>query len=173
MVTCPTSLLKEVGRSATTAARICDPEYQARLKAHRHTPEYRDYNREYNKAYAKTPEGGAIRKASSKAYKQGIQARLRKCLRSRLHAALNGRQKTGSAVKDLGCSIIELKEHLESQFKPGMTWSNHAFNGWHIDHRAPLVLFDLTDREQFLRACHYTNLQPLWAKENMSKGGRA
>jgi hypothetical protein len=48
-----------------------------------------------------------------------------------------------------------------------MTWDNWTTDGWHIDHIKPLASsFDLTDRKQFLEACHYTNLQPLWAKDN-------
>jgi hypothetical protein len=90
-------------------------------------------------------------------------------LRSRLNSVVKGRQKTGSAVKDLGCTIIFLKKHLEFKFQSGMNWNNYSHNGWHIDHIKPLSLFDLTDRKQFLQACHYTNLQPLWAKENFSK----
>lgn len=91
-------------------------------------------------------------------------------LRSRLYNALKGRFKAGSAVQDLGCSIERLKEHLESQFQGGMNWDNHG--KWHIDHKKPLASFDLTDRQQFLEACHFTNLQPLWAKKNMSKGSK-
>lgn len=60
--------------------------------------------------------------------------------------------------------------HLESLFKPGMSWENHG--EWHIDHILPLASFDLTDEQQAAKACHYTNLQPLWASENMSKGAR-
>jgi hypothetical protein len=51
-----------------------------------------------------------------------------------------------------------------------MSWSNWSLKGWHIDHIKALSKFDLTNREQLLEACHYTNLQPLWAAENMSKG---
>lgn len=51
-----------------------------------------------------------------------------------------------------------------------MTWENWNVNGWHIDHIIPLVTFDLTDRKQFLEACHYTNLQPMWSEENWLKG---
>lgn len=64
---------------------------------------------------------------------------------------------------------MELKQHLEKLFQPGMTWENWSRDGWHIDHIVPLSSFDLTDREQFLKACHFSNLQPLWAKENLSK----
>jgi hypothetical protein len=53
-----------------------------------------------------------------------------------------------------------------------MSWGNYGFRGWHIDHIIPLASFDLTDREQFLKACHHTNLQPMWAKENLSKGSK-
>jgi len=91
-------------------------------------------------------------------------------LRLRLYHALNHNFKSGSAVRDLGCSISGLKLHLESKFQPDMTWDNYG--EWHIDHIKPLSKFDLTDRDQLLEACHYTNLQPLWAEENLKKGNR-
>jgi hypothetical protein len=53
-----------------------------------------------------------------------------------------------------------------------MSWDNWTTDGWHIDHIKPLASFDLTDRQQLLLACHYTNLQPLWAIDNLSKGDR-
>jgi hypothetical protein len=61
-----------------------------------------------------------------------------------------------------------LKAYLEAKFKPGMSWDNYG--EWHIDHIIPLNDFELTIREQFLDAVHYTNLQPLWKAENLSKG---
>ena len=90
-------------------------------------------------------------------------------LRSRGNRAIKNNQKAGSFVQDLGCSIPELKLYLESLFKPGMTWDNWSLTGWHIDHIIPLSSFDLSNRKEFLVACHYTNLQPLWAEENMEK----
>jgi len=101
--------------------------------------------------------------------KTDIQYKLRKNLRCRFHNALKGNYKSGSAIKDLGCTIEELKSYLESKFLPGMTWDNWSIDGWHIDHIKPLSSFDLTDRQQFLESCHYTNLQPLWAKDNLLK----
>lgn len=95
---------------------------------------------------------------------------LAKNLRSRLNVALRKNYKTGSAVRDLGCSIQDLRKHLEIQFQPGMTWENYG--EWHIDHIIPLVNFDLTDKKQLKEACHYTNLQPLWAIDNLRKGGK-
>jgi len=112
----------------------------------------RVYNREYD----------ARRKFND------INYRLRCNLRTRLWQALRGNYKSGSAVRDLGCSIEELKYHLESQFQEGMSWDNYG--EWHIDHIKPLASFDLSDHKQLLGACHYTNLQPLWAEENIKKG---
>jgi len=94
--------------------------------------------------------------------------KLARLVRSRLRSALKNNYKSGSAVRDLGCSIKDLKIHLEQQFQEGMNWDNHG--KWHIDHIKPLVSFDLTKREELLEACNYTNLQPLWAKDNLSKG---
>ncbi len=90
-------------------------------------------------------------------------------LRIRLNKALERGQKTGSAVKDLGCSIEDFKTYIENKFLPGMSWNNRGRCGWHLDHVIPLSSFDLTDRTQFLKACHYTNLQPLWSNDNIKK----
>lgn len=104
--------------------------------------------------------------------KYDVNYKLTCSLRTRLYCAIRNKQKLGSAVKDLGCSIEQLKLHLESKFGSGMTWDNWNYNGWHIDHIIPLSSFDLTNREQFLKACHYTNLQPLWSNDNISKGDK-
>jgi hypothetical protein len=93
-------------------------------------------------------------------------------IRCRLGVAIKDNAKSGSAVADLGCTIPELRAHLESKFKPGMTWDNWSKDGWHIDHIRPLAKFDLENREQFLEAVHYTNLQPLWASENIHKSAK-
>lgn len=105
-------------------------------------------------------------------YRDDVQTRLSSVLRARLNMAIRGNHKAGSAVRDLGCSISELKQHLADRFQEGMSWANWSMHGWHIDHKKPLASFDLADREQLLEACHYTNLQPLWATENLSKGCR-
>ena len=109
---------------------------------------------------------------SNNRLKTNIQFKLSLTLRSRLHSALKSNQKTGSAVKDLGCTINEFKIYLESKFQFGMTWDNWTTDGWHIDHIKPLASFDLTDRKQLLEACHYTNLQPLWATDNLIKSDK-
>jgi len=97
-----------------------------------------------------------------------INFRLADNLRRRLNDALKRDQKSGSAVRDLGCSIEFLKQHLEQQFQNGMTWKNYG-KVWEIDHIKPLCSFDLTIREQLLEVCHYTNLQPLSRKDNKEK----
>lgn len=98
------------------------------------------------------------------------QYRLALRLRIRLNMAIRNEQKKGSAVSDLGCTIEELRVHLQSKFVDGMTWDNYG--KWHIDHVVPLIKFDLSDREQFLKAVHYTNLQPLWQADNDRKGSK-
>jgi hypothetical protein len=140
--------------------------------------EYRRENADKIKAHNKSPARKQCqRKYQHKYQKHYIKRRrqtdvnfyLKDRLRSRLYYALKRNQKTGSAVKDLGCTIPELKKHMESKFQPGMTWDNRG-KEWHIDHIIPLATFNLQDRRQFLVACHYTNLQPLWARDNMVKG---
>jgi len=90
-------------------------------------------------------------------------------LRSRLYKATKGIAKGGSAVDDLGCSLMELRLHISSQFQEGMNWQNWGIYGWHIDHIQPLSSFNLSNKAQYKRAVHYSNLQPLWAKDNILK----
>lgn len=104
--------------------------------------------------------------------KQDINFRLSMGLRARLNAAIKANVKKGSAVRDLGCSIEYLKQYLEAKFQPGMSWENYGIRGWHIDHIIPLSSFNLQNREELLKACHYSNLQPLWAIENIKKSNK-
>ena len=70
----------------------------------------------------------------------------------------------------MGCDIEFLKKHLENQFLDGMTWDDKGFYGWHIDHIIPLS--SAKTEEDVYKLCHYTNLQPLWAKDNYNKGSK-
>jgi hypothetical protein len=97
------------------------------------------------------------------------QFRVRKNIRDRMRAAMNGMGKSKHTMELLGCSIEELKIYLEKQFVKGMCWDNYGKKGWHIDHILPCASFDLTDPEQQKICFHYTNLQPLWAKDNYKK----
>jgi hypothetical protein len=93
-------------------------------------------------------------------------------IRIRVLKALERNQKSGHTIELLGCTGLELKMYLESKFLSGMTWENHGNKGWHIDHIKPCASFDLSKPEEQRKCFHYTNLQPLWWMDNMSKGGR-
>lgn len=88
-------------------------------------------------------------------------------LRCRLHHALKGSLKPANTMELVGCSPEELKAHIESQFVEGMSWENRA--EWHLDHIRPVASFqDPADP----RCWHWSNLQPLWAEDNIRKGDR-
>jgi hypothetical protein len=80
--------------------------------------------------------------------------------------------KEQSTWKYVDYTLQELKEHLEAQFTEGMTWDNYGRSGWHIDHIKPKCLFDHTDPVQVKECWSLNNLQPLWATNNLRKGGR-
>lgn len=101
-----------------------------------------------------------------------IDFKLKIIIRNKIGQSIKDGRSYGHSVDLLGCSIKEVREHLERQFKPGMTWGNWSVKGWHIDHIIPLASFDFTDHEQQKQAFHYTNLQPLWAEDNMAKKAR-
>ena len=108
---------------------------------------------------------GINRRKNDPSYKLKIN------LRRRVLHALKGVKKNKSTLKLLGVKDIEFVwNHLEKSFKLGMTRQNHG--KWHIDHIIPCVSFDLTKPEEQAKCFHYTNLQPLWASENLAKGSK-
>jgi hypothetical protein len=114
----------------------------------------REYSREYWKRRAK----------------QDPMCALKSLVRRRVLFAFSnhGYPKDSNTSEMLGCDYATLKHHLESQFTPGMTWGNRG--EWHIDHRIPLA--SASNESELIGLCHYTNLQPLWAKDNLSKGAK-
>jgi len=110
--------------------------------------------------------------------RKNLNYKMKAVLRCRIKAAIsritiqNFKYKYSSSVKLLGASIPDVVKHLEKQFKPGMTWENYGKDGWHIDHIRPCASFDLSKLEEQKKCFHYTNLQPLWATENISKGAK-
>ena len=144
---------------------------QCKVCINLYNKEYADKNREFvlqAKRNWKTKNRRYCNQYCKNRKQSDIQYRLSCNLRTRLCQAIANDQKCGSAVRDLGCTVKELKLHLEQRFKPEMTWSNYG-TMWHIDHTKPLCSFNLSDRKQLLEACHYSNLQPLWAEENYAK----
>ena len=119
-------------------------------------------NREHINAYN--------RKYENNRKKIDPKFKLLKNLRKRIWKALKKSQKSYSTMKLTGISLDELKKHIESKFQDGMSWDNYGV--WHIDHIIPCAQFDLSDPEQQKICFHYTNLQPMWAKDNMRKGAR-
>ena len=159
--------------------RISDPKYLEKQRVYRNknrdqalesSKKYYKNNKEKKRIYQNKNRKNIrarSRQRENFRLRYDIQYLLAKRLRTRLYLALRREWRSGSAVRDLGCSIQELKEYLESKFQPGMTWGNYG--EWHIDHIRPLSSFSLTNKEELLEACHYSNLQPLWAKDNIRK----
>lgn len=123
------------------------------------------------KADKKQIESGKKAKYERNKSKNDPNFKIKKKIKNRVNKVLKiqGAIKEKSIFYLLGCNINELKEYLESQFQPGMTWENHG-TVWHIDHILPISKFDLKNIEHQKICFHFLNLQPLWAEENMKKG---
>lgn len=94
------------------------------------------------------------------------RAYVRTCLRNR------NIKKIDKFINLLGCSIEYFQTHIQKQFKLGMAWENYGYYGWHIDHILPCDSFDLKKESEQRKCFHYTNLRPLWARENFLKGAK-
>jgi hypothetical protein len=112
-------------------------------------------------------------------YNKILKNRLRKVIRGRLKKILNNtttNYKTKVLVlinNAIEYDFTDLKSRLECQFRPGMSWDNYGVFGWHIDHKKPLSSFNLEDPKQLKIACMLSNLQPLWANENLQKSNKS
>jgi len=138
---------------------------------------YREKNRKKRREndikYSKTIHYKVHKKAWKKIkLKTDPNFKLRMIIHSRVWQAIKKGYKSAYAIVLLGCSIEEARAHIEKQFKPGMTWQNHGLYGWHLDHIRPCCSFNLLKPEEQRICFHYSNLQPLWAQENLIKGGR-
>ena len=106
------------------------------------------------------------------AYRNSLHFKIKDGMRKRILEVLkrDGGKKTQRTMKLVGCTIEELKQHIEKQFKPGMSWEQR--NSFHIDHIIPCASFDLTKLSEQKKCFHYTNLQPLYPIENIKKGAK-
>jgi hypothetical protein len=149
---------KCVSRADQTYQKLSQEQRRQRSQDSRDTRG--DDHREYMRSYM------ARRAATEVAFK------LKGVLRARVRAAIanSGGQKSHKTMHLVGCTVQHMRQHLEQQFTEGMSWDNHG--DWHIDHIIPCAAFDLSDDQQQLRCFNYTNLQPLWAVDNLSKGDR-
>lgn len=156
-----------------------------KLNIQKDSPSYKAYQREYyenrrdialktmKEYYYNNKE--AVNKKSYEAkkirLKTNTEFRIKECLASRMRMAIINHKglKQSSSIELLGADIATVRKHIESQFKPGMTWENHGQIGWNIDHILPCDSFDLTKVEEQKKCFHYTNLQPLWYDDNIRK----
>ena len=110
------------------------------------------------------------RKWKLKNWKENEGFRLKENLRHRIYLALKGTVKSKKTMDLIGISINEFWLYLQSKFKPGMTKENYG--KWHLDHIIPCSSFDLSKSEEQAKCFHYSNIQPLWAEENLRKGAK-
>lgn len=156
-----------------TCERCRDARKSSRNREKANKGEEAYYNEKTDKAKAWHARNHEHRRASMKdKYQTDIGFKMKVILRGRLSVALKTQRgtKKDSACDLISCSIDDLIEHLQSQFKDGMTISNHG--EWHIDHIVPCSSFDLTNEEEQRLCFHFLNLQPLWASENLKKSAK-
>lgn len=134
------------------------------------SPEERERTYRRNKAWQKANVQRSTRRANARR-KERRQSDPLFAMASRfrvnLHQALKSRglSKTSQSARILGCSWQEFRDRITTQFLPGMSWDNRA--EWHLDHIVPLAL---AKTEQDVRDLnHYSNLRPLWGKDNLRK----
>ena len=128
------------------------------LKNKEHLTEYQRKNIERTRIWEKNR------------YHTDINFKLRKSCRNRIRKALKGINKSASTMELIGCTINELRKHLESKFEPWMNWKNYGL--WDIDHIKAMSNFDLRCPVQQHACCHWSNLQPMEHIANIKKGAR-
>ena len=168
--------IREINAKAREKYRSTEKGKKMRKKW-KHSETSKNYDRAYRKKYMQDPLNREKQNKWSRAwsktkYKTDLKFRIRLLTTGRIRRAVK-MQRTGkskSTEKLVGCEFRYLIKYLESKFKTGMSWEN--IGEWHIDHIKPCVSFDLMKEKEQKRCFHYTNLQPLWAKENIIKGSK-
>ena len=107
-----------------------------------------------------------VREYKKKKYQTDLIFRLKDNISSSIRRYLTVK-KSKKTMDILGCNIEFFIEYIESKFTEGMTWDNHTKFGWHLDHIIPLA--SAITEEDLYKLNHYTNFQPLWWRDNLSK----
>lgn len=142
-----------------------------RLRSNEYYEKNKERRLEYRKSYLKNNREKYNEYVKNKKLSSPIY-HLSFVVRNRIRTFLKSKNitKNNSTYDIVGCPPIFLKKHLEKQFTDGMSWENHGLYGWHIDHIIPLS--SAKTEEEVYELCHYTNLQPLWAEDNLKKGAK-
>ncbi len=168
---------EEIAKRKSAAYQKNRPQILARVKELRaENPErQRAADARYRSKLKADPARRAARNAVDAAYQRRMREtsdlfRITNALRARVYAAVRKQygKKAHGTMALIGCSIELLRAWLQSKWKPGMTWENYGTH-WHVDHVIPVVEFDLRKEGQQLQCFHYSNLQPLWKRENLVK----
>lgn len=139
-------------------------EYERERNIKRRTQEnYVQYQIEYRKKNM-----DRFVKNNFEKYHSNPIEKLKQNYRNRIRKVID--RKTIPSNSILGCSWKTFKQHIENQFQVGMTWDNHGQYGWHLDHKKPLA--SANTNEELIMLNHYTNLQPLWWRDNLSKSDK-
>jgi hypothetical protein len=166
-----------------TCMNIASKKYKVENfdKIHKKNKEYLEKNREQNKLKCRIYRNNNIEarreafrvwrrnnKEKIKKYNQQPIVKLKNSLRSRINELMNRKYNNPKTINLVGCDYDFLISYIESKFSSGMNWDNYGYYGWHIDHIIPLS--SAKNEEELKKLFHHTNLQPLWAKDNLSKG---
>jgi len=103
-------------------------------------------------------------------YNSNPKIKLKNSLRSRINELMNKKYNNPRTLDMVGCDYEFLIKYIESKFTEGMSWDNYGYYGWHLDHIIPLS--SAKTEEEISKLYHYTNLQPLWAKDNLQKSNK-
>ena len=162
----------------TAKCKVCANEYDKDFQSKNPTrakrdksPKAKEYRKQYiaeNKDWWRKYE----REYRSSRKQEDMFFKIKSNLSSRLSDLIKNRIIGQRTVELLGCDKDTFLQHLESQFTEGMTWENYGLKGWHVDHIMPISSYDLTNEDEVKKACHYTNLQPLWWQDNLEKGDK-
>jgi hypothetical protein len=122
-----------------------------------HFKKWLDKNKEHRKKYINE-------------YNSDPKNKIKNSLRSRINQLLNKRYNNPKTLDLVGCNYEFLIEYIENKFTEGMSWNNYGYYGWHLDHIIPVS--SAKTEEDVYKLYHYTNLQPLWAEDNLKKSDK-
>lgn len=150
--------------------KSCYKEYYEKNKekvkesVRKYKKENQDKVKKYNKEYDKKYISNKLKTNSFYKFKHNT----RNLIAMSFKRGTNQFKKSAKTEIILGCTVLEFRNYIESKFTDGMNWNNQG--EWHLDHIKPLAL--ATTEEEVIELNHYTNFQPLWAIDNLSKGSK-